>query len=159
MACSAKACEQELKYLCDFGVYEKIDESEAMALFQVTSVDTKSVETDKAFEGEPMQIRSRIVAREFKSDDRPDLPQRNLINHAPLRVTCILPGKGSEARAGTITSGGQSGHRRWEHCFFFFEHVWHKWTQQVIGSVIGKSTLKAGAFNLGSARRIRSTRK
>ena len=34
---------------------------------------TKWVDTDKAFEGEPMQIGSRICAREFKSDDRPDL--------------------------------------------------------------------------------------
>ena len=36
-------------------------------------LDTKWVDTDKAFEGEPMQIRSRMCAREFKSDDRPDL--------------------------------------------------------------------------------------
>ena len=33
----------------------------------------KWVDTDKAFEVEPMQIRSRMCAREFKSDDRPDL--------------------------------------------------------------------------------------
>ena len=38
-----------------------------------TPVDTKWVDTDKASVVEPMQIRSRIVAREFKSDDRPDL--------------------------------------------------------------------------------------
>ena len=38
-------------------------------------MDTKSVDTDKAFE-ESMQIRSRIVARDFKSDDRPDLYTR-----------------------------------------------------------------------------------
>ena len=36
-------------------------------------MDTKWVDTDKAFEGEPTQIRSRMCAREFKSDDRPDL--------------------------------------------------------------------------------------
>ena len=34
---------------------------------------TQWVDTDKAFEGEPMQIRSRMCAREFKSDDRLDL--------------------------------------------------------------------------------------
>ena len=34
---------------------------------------TKWVDTVKAFEGESMQIRSRMCAREFKSDDRPDL--------------------------------------------------------------------------------------
>ena len=37
---------------------------------------TQRVDTDKAFEEEPMQIRSRIVAREFKSGDRPDLHER-----------------------------------------------------------------------------------
>ena len=40
---------------------------------EVTPVDTKWIDTNKAFEGEPMQIRSRIVARGVKSDDRPDL--------------------------------------------------------------------------------------
>ena len=37
------------------------------------SLQSTRSDADKAFEGEPMQIRSRIVAREFKSDDRPDL--------------------------------------------------------------------------------------
>ena len=49
---------------------EKVDELEAIAQYQVTPVDTKWVDTDEAFEGESWQIRSRIVAREFKSDDR-----------------------------------------------------------------------------------------
>ena len=68
-----KARELELKHLRDLGVYEKIDENEAAAKYGITPVDTKWVDTVKAFEGEPMQIRSRIVAREFKSEDRPDL--------------------------------------------------------------------------------------
>ena len=68
-----KARELELKYLRDLGVYEKVDEKEAVEKYGVTPVDTKRVDTDKAFEGEPMQIRSRMCAREFKSDDRPDL--------------------------------------------------------------------------------------
>ena len=68
-----KARELELKYLRDLGVYEKVDEKEAVEKYGVTPVDTKWVDTDKAFEREPMQIRSRMCAREFKSDDRPDL--------------------------------------------------------------------------------------
>ena len=36
-----KAREQQLKYLRDFGVYEKVDEREASAQYQVTPVDTK----------------------------------------------------------------------------------------------------------------------
>ena len=55
-----KARELELKYLRDLGVYEKIDENEAAAQYRITPVDTKSVDTDKAFEGEPMQIRWTI---------------------------------------------------------------------------------------------------
>ena len=68
-----KASELELKYLRDLGVYQKVDEKETVAKYEITPVDTKWVDTDKAFEGQPMQIRSRMCAREFKSDDRPDL--------------------------------------------------------------------------------------
>ena len=52
---------------------QKVDECEAISQHQVTSVDTKWIDTKKASEGEPMQIRSQIVASEFKSEDRPDL--------------------------------------------------------------------------------------
>ena len=68
-----EAREKEVKYLRELGVYEKVDERAAVAKHNVTPVDTKWVDTDKAFEGEPMQIRSRIVARDFKSGNRPDL--------------------------------------------------------------------------------------
>ena len=68
-----KARELGLKYLRDLGLYEKVDEKEAVAKYGITPVDTKWVDTDRAFEEEPMQIRSRMCAREFKSDDRPDL--------------------------------------------------------------------------------------
>ena len=47
-----------------------------MAKYGITPADTKWVDTAKAFEGEPVQIRSRMCAREFKSDDRPDLHAR-----------------------------------------------------------------------------------
>ena len=46
-----KARELELKYLRDLGVYEKVDEREAIAQFQVTPVDTKWMDTNKAFDG------------------------------------------------------------------------------------------------------------
>ena len=48
-----KARELELKYLRDLGVYEKVDEKEAVAKYGITPVDTKWIDTDKAFEGEP----------------------------------------------------------------------------------------------------------
>ena len=62
-----------LKYLRDLGVCEKVDEKEAVEKYGITPVDTKWVDTDKAFERKPMQISSRMCAREFQSDDRPDL--------------------------------------------------------------------------------------
>ena len=68
-----KARELELKYLRDLGVYQKVDEKEAVAKYGITPVDTKWIDTDKAFVEKPMQMRSRMCAREFKSDDRPDL--------------------------------------------------------------------------------------
>ena len=54
-------------------MYEKVGEHAAVAKYNVAPLDTKWIDTDKAIEGEPMQIRSRIVARGFKSGDRPDL--------------------------------------------------------------------------------------
>ena len=57
-----RARELELKYLREIGVYENIDENEAVAKYGITPVDTKCVATDEAFDGEPTQIRSRIVA-------------------------------------------------------------------------------------------------
>ena len=42
----------------------------AVEKYGLTPVDTKWVDTDKAVEGEPMQIRSRMCVREFKSDDQ-----------------------------------------------------------------------------------------
>ena len=83
-----QAREQELKYLRGLGVYEKVDEHAAVAKYNVTPIDTTWVDTDKAFEGEePMQILSRIVAREFKSGDRPDLYAGTLALEALRAVT------------------------------------------------------------------------
>ena len=47
-----KAGELELKFLRDLGVFQKIDESDAVAKYGITPVDMKWVDTDKAFEGE-----------------------------------------------------------------------------------------------------------
>ena len=68
-----RARDQELKYLRDLGVYEKVDEREAIAKDQLIPIETKWIDTDKAFEGEPTQIRSGVFAREFNSEDRPEL--------------------------------------------------------------------------------------
>ena len=64
-----QAREQELKYLRALAAHEKVDEYAAVAKYNIAQIDTKWVDTDKAFEGELMQIRSRNVAREFKSVD------------------------------------------------------------------------------------------
>ena len=55
-----KAREQELKYLRDLGVYEKVDEREAIAQYKVTPVDTKWIDTNKAVEVEPTNCCKRV---------------------------------------------------------------------------------------------------
>ena len=42
-----------------FGVYEKIDERGAINTYQVTPLDTKWIDANKAIEGEPVQISDR----------------------------------------------------------------------------------------------------
>ena len=42
---------------------EKVDEKEAVGKYGITPVDTKWVDRDKAFEGEPVQIRLRMCER------------------------------------------------------------------------------------------------
>ena len=65
-----QAREQELKSLRDLGVYEKVEECEAIAKYQVSPVDTKCIDANKAFEEETMHLRSRFVAREFKGGEK-----------------------------------------------------------------------------------------
>ena len=43
-----EAGEQDLNYLRDLGVHEKVDEREAIAQYQVTPVDTKWIDTKKS---------------------------------------------------------------------------------------------------------------
>ena len=49
--CKARA--QELKFLLELRVHEKVDEREAIAQYQLTPVDTKKIDTEKAFKGSP----------------------------------------------------------------------------------------------------------
>ena len=69
-----QAREQELKYLRELGVYEKVGEHAAVAKCN-TPTDTKWTDTDKAIEGEPMQIRPRIVVRELAQTCTRELPR------------------------------------------------------------------------------------
>ena len=85
---------------------KKVDEHTAVAKYNVTPIDTT------AFEGEPMQIRSRIDAREFKSGDRPDLyagtpPREALKAINPIKANII--GAGS---AKSIESDNTLGRER-----------------------------------------------
>ena len=60
---------------------------------QVTPVDTNWVDTDRAFEVKPMQIRSRMEARDFKSGDRPGLYAGTLPLEALKAVMSIAANK------------------------------------------------------------------
>ena len=113
-----KGREREWRNIC-----VTVDGREPTAQYQVTSADTKWTDTNQPFEESSMQIISRIVAREFKSDDRPDphagthplyflKSSANFLDRAHRRVTCIVSCKNSETGPGTITSGRQNGCRR-----------------------------------------------
>ena len=66
-------------------MYEKVDERTAVTKYGVTPVTTKWIDRDMAFEGEPLQVRSRTTSLEFESGDRPDFhwvcvfPQRPVL--------------------------------------------------------------------------------
>ena len=61
-----KARELELKYLRDLGVYEKVDEKEAVEKYGVTPIDTKWIDTDKAFEGSQCKSDHEFVQESSK---------------------------------------------------------------------------------------------
>ena len=81
--------------------FEKVDDRESIEAYQVTPVDTMWIDTNRACEGEPMQIRSRLVTREFNSGHWPDfyaviLPSDTLVRcrsaqHGAQDRTCELP--------------------------------------------------------------------
>ena len=71
----------------------------------VTPVDTKWIDTDKAIAREPMQTRSRIVTREFKSGDKPDLYAGTPPLEDLKAIFAIAASRqGSEAVAGEVAS-------------------------------------------------------
>ena len=160
MACSSQR-ELELKYPPDLGVNEKVDEKEAVEKYGINPKDTKWVDTDKAFEEEPMQIRSRICAREFENGDRPNLyagtpPLETLktlsiaANHKETFsimhrcVTCVLPREGPETSAVTTTGRGQNGHRCWESGLDEEEHARHEGRGQQLGMCLARARQKLG---------------
>ena len=49
-----RAREQEVEYVFGLRVYEKVDEREALAKYPI---DTKCTDTNRAFDGEPTQVR------------------------------------------------------------------------------------------------------
>ena len=120
-----------------------------------------------------MQIRSRMCAREFNSDDRPDLyagtpplealkaiisiaanHKEMFFHHAHRRVTCVFPCEGPETSADTIACGEQNGHRRWKSGIDEERACTEQGTRPAIGSEIGKRMSRTGDSKLDSALRI-----
>ena len=130
--------EQDLKYLRHLGMCGKVDERDAVSRYQVTPVDTKCIDINRAFEEEPMQIRSQLVARVQK--------------WRPTRLVC------GDASVGSVQSKNLHG-RGWachvrafmqkarEPMLVRLKHV----AQQVTGSAIGKHTSRVGNTSWRSA--------
>ena len=123
-----QALEQELKSIFEtLGVYEKVEERDAIATCQVNLVDTKWIDTQSipgsartnqaTTRGTRVQTwrQARPVCgdssvRHIESNNlHRSESQANILHHAHRRVTCILSRKGSET--GSHASGGQNGCR------------------------------------------------
>ena len=61
--------DKDLRQYIELGVYEK----DAVKKYVVNPIDSKRVDTDKALGETQLQTRSRLVARESRRGDRPDL--------------------------------------------------------------------------------------
>ena len=143
---------------------------EAAEKYGITPVDTKWVDTDKAFEGEPMQFRSRMCAGEFKSDDRPDLYAGTPPLEALKAIISIAASHKEtfsimhidvsrayfHAKAQRLVPirlpVEENGYRRWESWIDEEEHVRHKGRSQQLGARLARTCQGLG-FNMDSARR------
>ena len=112
---------------------------------------TRSGLTQAACEGEPMQIRSRIVASEFKSGDRPD-PYAGTPPCEALKVQISVAANHKQTfsvvhidvsrayfhamahSAGGNGSGGQNGRRYWQNWSAEKEYVWHTGRSKQLGA-------------------------
>ena len=147
-----------------------------MAKYGITPVDTKWVDTDKAFEGEPMQIRSRTCAREFKSDDRPFACRDSSIGGAESHHNRFQRTTKKHFQSCTSTCHVHISKRRLRGPVLIrlpvedrmgsdagkmglMKKTMYGGTRPAITNVIGKSTSGTGASNWDSAQRICFTTK
>ena len=124
-------------------MYEKVDEREAIAQYQVSPVDTKWVDKDEASEAEPWQLRSRIVARAFKSEDRTlealisiaANHREHFLSRAHRRVTCIRSCKKlRDLCQYDYPVGGQNGRRCLKNGSADKEYVLHTRRRKQLGA-------------------------
>ena len=74
VVCVDDITEKELKFLLELRVYEKVDEREAIAQYQLTPVDTKKIDTEKAFKGSPCKSNQGL----FRENSRVTIDQISL---------------------------------------------------------------------------------
>ena len=166
-----QARDQELAYVRDLGVHEKVDEREAIETYQVTPVDTKWIDTNRAFEDpcksghELWQDNSKLEivhilyagSSSVGSAEGKNLccseSQANIVNHAHRRVKSVFSRKGSKTCAGTPASGRHNGRRR-RKTWIVEKKSWYGTQDAANWSVIGKNFAKVGKISWSSARRI-----
>lgn len=68
-----KAREEEIGYYKKMRVYDKMNREEAVKKYGVKPIQVRWVDVDKAHPGEEEQYRSRLVAKEIRKDERPEL--------------------------------------------------------------------------------------
>ena len=125
-----QAREHELKHLRDFGVFEKVDEREAIAKYQIPPVDTNGTGTQSVREGSPSKSgrdswqENSKVEIDHTCMRAPPLEALNsntlccsesgtdTLHRAHRRVTYVFSSENSETCAGPSASGGQTECRR-----------------------------------------------
>ena len=90
------AREEEIMYYKGMKVYVKMNREEAVEKYGVKPIQVRWVDTDKAHPGEEPHYRSRLVAKEIRKDERPEL----FAGTPPVETVKILCGRLASKRRG-----------------------------------------------------------
>ena len=124
----------------DLGVYDTVNERVALAKYSVTPVDTKWIDTRKAFEDQKVET-GQTCTRELLHWRRPK--QQSPLQRttgARSQASCVLPRSGPEACSGSLAHRRPHGGWCWKDWPFEKVHVRHLGCREQLG------TRLAGAF-------------
>ena len=138
------AREKELQYWRELGVYEKVDERAAVAKYSVTPLDTKWVDTDKAFEG-------RCKSVQFKNGERTDLYAGTLPLEALKAIISIAASHSPVFSLMHVDVSRAHFHRK--NRAVEEEHVRYQRCSKQLGTSLARASRKNWGYELGRSSR------